>query len=268
MTAHRCNVPRSAVVPEPDRARPDTSLRELLGANDLESRSAVFLRLLYSRSFSASVRTIMETEPWVISEQMLGLLNTIDFDALTVERAARVANLTRYLRRGSGALWECVGDTLADRLVSAYSDSESFWMPKGRTLVENFSLFAADIVNADSPLHRDLFELFGRVSALSAPSSGLAETPACPCTAGSVEVAGPWATPAPPPWPDDGLSPVEVAASVRVETFIAGSRLLDEQNRLPHRRSVATSNPSGRHRLVLAAFPGGRVSATSLPLDQ
>ena len=268
MTAHRYNGPRSAVVPEPDRARLDTSVRKLLGADDLESRSAVFLRLLYSRSFSASVCTTMETDPWMISEQMLVLLSTIDFGALRIERAARVTNLTRYLRRGSGALWECVGNALADRLVSAYSDSENFWTPRGRTLVENFSLFAADIVNADSPLHRDLFELFGRVSALSAPSSGLAEAPACPCTAGSAEVAGPWASPAPPPWPDDGLSPVEVAASVRVETFIAGSRLLDEQNRLPHRRTGAAINGPGRHRLVLAAFPGGRVSATSLPLEQ
>jgi hypothetical protein len=267
LTAHPYSGPRSAVVPEPDRAWLDISVRKLLGTDYPESRTAVFLRLLYSRSFSASVCTTMETEPWVISEQMLGLLNTIDFGALAVERAARVTNLTRYLRRGSGALWECIGNALADRLVSAYSESENFWTPKGRTLVENFSLFAADIVNADSLLHRDLFELFGRVSALSAPSSGLAEAPACPCTAGSAEVAGPWASPASPPWPDDGLSPVEVAGSVLVETFIAGSRLLDEQNRLPH-CSVATIDASGRHRLVLAAFPGGRVSATSLPLEQ
>ncbi|MGA5129410.1 hypothetical protein ACPCTO_06330 [Streptomyces olivoreticuli] len=226
----------------------------------------MLLRLLYSETAAMVVRATVDDPAAEISETTASVLATVDFQALAVERAARLRNLRRHLQRTCPALWECLDEDLLTRLVEEYADSPAFWQSAGRTLFENFCLFAHDAIAEESRLYADVLHLFGLVSRFSAPELIAPPEDVCACTTGIPGEGLDLTDSALSPWDDGGLVPPIVPGALQVEAFRSSWRLVDGRGRLPRSLAPDVLEGAGDYQIVVAAFPGDKVSAAALQL--
>ncbi|MFW2438915.1 MAG: hypothetical protein ACN4GR_06030 [Arenicellales bacterium] len=111
----------------------------------VDGRHSLMSRILYSPAFTRQAESCfskLKTEsPTRVPQKIETLLQSIDASALVIEQNARQRNLTNHVSRASPRLSAYIGkERLAD-FVSMYSDTPFFWMNRGRTLAENFSLY-------------------------------------------------------------------------------------------------------------------------------
>ncbi|GHF59971.1 hypothetical protein GCM10018787_05060 [Streptomyces thermodiastaticus] len=239
----------------------------LLLRDDREARTELLLRLLYSKSSADVVADALKDPSGRMCEATASVLSTIDFHALEVERSARLRNLNRHLQRTCPPLWDCVEAETITPLVEAYADSDAFWQSAGRTLFENFCLFAHRTVAGQSQLLADVFQLFGLVSRFSAPELIAPPEDVCACTTGIPGEGMDLAKAAFSPWDDGGLIPPHVPDALQTESFRSAWRLVDERGRLPRSLDPDALGDPGDYQIVVAAFPGRKVSAAALPLS-
>src|SRR5579862_4952673 len=179
-----------------------STIEELLNEDDVQARMALYLRLLYSEPDAAAARTALAAGR--AAPATLAVLRGLDFERLQVERRARLSQLILHLGKQSQPLWVALGgETRA--VVSAFANSPLFWQVRGRTIVENFCLFAHERLEADGrPFLADLAELVGTMSALMAglgPSS---------------------------PWRDHDVPGVALPDAEGGESFVARFDLIDD----------------------------------------
>lgn len=248
------------------RTLPPGVTQKLLLRDDREARTELLLRLLYSKSSAELVADALKDPSGRVCEATESVLSTVDFHALTVERAARLRNLNRHLQRTCPPLWECVEKEAITPLIEAYADSDAFWQSAGRTLFENFCLFAHGAVTGRSRLLADVFHLFGLVSRFSAPELIAPPEDVCACTTGIPGEGMDLTKAAFSLWDDGGLVPPDVPGALQAESFRSAWRLVDEHGRLPHSLEPDALGEPGDYQIVVAAFPGRKVSAAALPL--
>ncbi|MFD8394439.1 hypothetical protein ACFV2N_35875 [Streptomyces sp. NPDC059680] len=239
--------------------------RALLLRDDREARTELLLRLLYSKTSADVVADALAAGEGRVCPETAAVLATVDFHALTVERAARLRNLNRHLQRTCPPLWQCLDKKTLTPLVEGYADADAFWRSTGRTLFENFCLYAHGAVRGRSALLADVFQLFGLVSRFSAPELIAPPEDVCACTTGIPGEGMDLTKSAFSPWDDGGLLPPVVPGALQVESFRSAWRLVDERGRLPRSAEPGALEP-GDHQIVVAAFPGHRVTAAALPL--
>ena len=131
----------------------------------------------------------------------------------------------------------------------------------------NFCLFAHRTVAGQSQLLADVFQLFGLVSRFSAPELIAPPEDVCACTTGIPGEGMDLAKAAFSPWDDGGLIPPHVPDALQTESFRSAWRLVDERGRLPRSLDPDALGDPGDYQIVVAAFPGRKVSAAALPLS-
>lgn len=108
------------------------------------------------------------------SEEEAFFVNQYSESRLAIERAARVRNLRSVLHDDMRLLSKVLDKAKLLPYVQEYVASECFWMHRGRTLIEDFSIFFVD--HTIAPLHiKVLARIEGVYSGLSA--SVHADTP-------------------------------------------------------------------------------------------
>jgi hypothetical protein len=234
--------------------------------DDREARTELLLRLLYSKSSADVVADALTDPSGRVCDTTASVLSTVDFHALTVERAARLRNLNRHLQRTCPPLWDCLDQETITPLVESYADSDAFWQGAGHTLFENFCLYAHGVVAERSGLLADVFQLFGLVSRFSAPELIAPPDDVCACTTGIPGEGMDLTKAAFSPWDDGGLVPPDIPDALQAESFRSAWRLVDERGRLPRSLAPDALGDPGDYQIVVAAFPGRKVSAAALPL--
>lgn len=101
--------------------------------DDEPTRIAIFLRLLYSRSFEKRIRRSRG-----VPQNTVDLLTTIDWSALRIERQARHRNLKFAIRRTCGILCNAIDPDELTKQIRPWCDSEDFWSGEARCLDESF----------------------------------------------------------------------------------------------------------------------------------
>ena len=137
------------------------------------ARTALYLRLLYSPRQAEAFRRELEEAPDGMPPATAALLRTVDFTRLAIEQSARARNLLFRLKELSPSLFRIFANDSDLAMVSSFCDSDDFWEPKGRTLLESFCLFAAGrLSGAGGETDAALARLWGVMSGLqAAPAS-------------------------------------------------------------------------------------------------
>jgi len=239
--------------------------RDLLLRDDRRARTELMLRLMYSSSAAAQVLRALDGNA-ALDPTTAAVFATVDFRALSVERAARLRNLSRHLQRTCPPLWKCLGEEVLAPLVEGYAGAEAFWQSEGRTLFENFCLYAHRTVAGTSRLHADVLHLFGLIGRFSAPELIAPPPDVCACTTGIPGEGLDAARAEDSPWDGGHLPRPVVPGALQVEGFHSAWRLVDERGRLPHSLTDARFGERGSYHIVVAAFPGDKVSAAALEL--
>ncbi|WP_445029680.1 hypothetical protein [Streptomyces sp. SAS_270] len=239
--------------------------RALLLRDDRRARTELMLRLMYSSSAAAQVLHALD-DGTSLDTTTAAVFATVDFRALAVERAARLRNLSRHLQRTCPPLWACLGEDVLTPLVEGYADAEAFWQSEGRTLFENFCLYAHRAVAGASRLHADVLQLFGLIGRFSAPELIAPPPDVCACTTGIPGEGLDASRGADSPWNAGHLPAPTVPGALQVEGFHSAWRLVDERGRLPLSLPDARFGERGSYHIVVAAFPGDKVSAAALEL--
>lgn len=104
------------------------------------AQTRAYLRLLYSARFGRGLeRAVRRARPLAPE---LEFVRRIDFAHLATEQKARIRNLAHAVRGTCRLLSQCLDETQFRALVAAYADSPTFWHGHGRSLTENFCLYA------------------------------------------------------------------------------------------------------------------------------
>ncbi|MGF6768615.1 hypothetical protein P3T18_001085 [Paraburkholderia sp. GAS199] len=122
---------------------------------DAKKIQQVYLRAMYSGTPDVPASA---EEAFVVSH--------LSHDRLQVERAARVRNLRTVLHDDMRLLNRKLSKAELLPYVQDYAKSEGFWMHRGRTLIEDFSLFFVECTAA-SPVLKLLARIEGVYSGLS-----------------------------------------------------------------------------------------------------
>src|SRR5687767_3983535 len=107
---------------------------------DVPAQTRAYLRVLYSARLGRHLERAVRRERSLSPE--LEFVRSLDFAQLAAEQQARVRNLSHSLRRSCQFLAEATSQEEFRALVSAYADHSLFWRAQGRSLGENFCLFA------------------------------------------------------------------------------------------------------------------------------
>lgn len=143
-------------------------------AGGAPARTRVYLRLLYSARFGARVRRALERRRSFTTED-LQFVRSVDFQHLAAEQKARVRNLSFSLRKSCPFLAQLLSESEFRELVAAYADSQLFWQAWGRSLAENFCLFAyRKLLSAGCNREAEVARLDGVSSGVAASASGAA----------------------------------------------------------------------------------------------
>jgi hypothetical protein len=241
--------------------------RELMHRDEASARTELLLRLLYSSTAAGTAFQALRDPAAEVADTTAAVLRTVDERALAVERAARLRNLQRQFERACPPLRGCLPAGVLARQVQDYADSDAFWRPVGTTLFENFCLFAHAAVRERSQLWADVLQLFGLVARFSTQELIAPPPEVCACTSGLPGAApDPAAAPA-SPWDSGGLVAPDIPGALQVEIFPSAWRLVDDRGRLPTSLEPEAIGTEGSYQIVVAAFPGGKVTAaTLLPL--
>jgi hypothetical protein len=215
--------------------------RHLIQTDTARARSLLYLRLLYSSHYTEFIRTLMREERLRIPPTTLAVLETVDFDLLTIEQSARKRNVLRHILRAAPSLEVALSGKQLSDLAESFVNSTAFWSARGRSLIENFCLFAFDLLELNS-FKRDVMRLCGVVAGISVDH----------------EAASPW------PLDSDVDSTPLIDGALATETFLSNWRLLDESGALPAVDNIKEVSQPGAHRIIVASMPGPKVIALSL----
>lgn len=206
-------------------------LRSLLTVDTAQSRTQVYLRLLYSPSAGAQARVALTSFGSLLPPRTVAFLETVDFDRLQVEQAARARNLAHQLGQSCPSFHSVMPRADYQELVRRFADSPSFWIYRGRTLAENFALFAhRELASEGNGFLADLVRLEGLVAGLS----------------NSPEKPSPW------PQGSDSSPFLQVEGSIPTEWFDSRWAMLDSRGNLPSPENLAEVSAPAPHRIVIA----------------
>jgi hypothetical protein len=210
----------------------DPDLQHLLQSTSPASRTALYLRLLYSPNSARAVQALLGgaegCEP-----QTLAFLRTIDFERLDLEQKARLRNLMHHLGEALPCSWALLGADLRRDLAERFVDTPSFWSFPGRSLPESFALVAWQLLQ-----ERQLSFLADTVR-LEGVLSGIVTKPGA---------ASPWLDLA-----GAGHECDELPDGGRVEWFPSRWQLLTDDSQLPTPASAAelAARAPAPHRISL-----------------
>lgn len=142
-------------------------LWNLLQSSSPAGRTDLYLRLIYSPSWSGSAFRALETERARIDPGAVGLLESLDRDRLTLEQNARLRNLAQKLETNLPCSWELMGRDRRLALVEQFVARSSFWAFRGRSLAENFALTHWSALVTELPFIADMLRLDGAISGMS-----------------------------------------------------------------------------------------------------
>jgi hypothetical protein len=215
--------------------------------DSVESRSALYLRLLYSPRYADCARRSLEDDSHRLPQQTAELLRTLDFERLGIEQRARARNLAHQLGMSCKSLFALLSDDVRISLVRRFCDTEEFWTGRGRSLAENFCLVAF----REFSERRERF--LADVARLDGVLSGLVEAPGRPS-----------------PWPEVvGVAHerLELSDGGIGERFRSAFRLLDAAGRLPgpeHTEVVEGATP-GSYLITVGIEPDRSVTVECEP---
>ncbi|MCB9718529.1 MAG: hypothetical protein H6712_32060 [Myxococcales bacterium] len=147
-----------------------------------------------------------------MDERTERFLAGLDEDRIRAEHQHRHSGLVNWMGLGCRRLRTVLGDEAHDVLVGAYADDEAFVTPRGRSLPENYCLWAYDVLRARSD------DFAAQVAKLDGVVSGIKQQPG-----------------APSPWPGHRRH-----ASLPLEAFASSHAVLDEQGAPVDESNVAT----------------------------
>jgi hypothetical protein len=120
--------------------------RDLIVEPDVPAQTRAYLRTLYSARFGQRLQRAVQRGRTLPAE--LGFARSLDFAQLANEQQARIRNLSHSLRRACQFLAQVTSQEQFRLLVAAYAEHALFWRAAGRSLGENFCLFAYQALNA------------------------------------------------------------------------------------------------------------------------
>ncbi|MCH9687307.1 MAG: hypothetical protein K0V04_38085 [Deltaproteobacteria bacterium] len=207
-----------------------------------------FLRLLYSPTLASGLRLAAEHGGDGLDPDTRSILDTLDFERLAFFQRSRVSQLHVHFRRQFGALVATAPAPMLESIIAGFADSPRFWEPRGRSLGENFALFAYERFTAqERPDLADLVRLQGIVSGMSARP-----------TADS-----PWPDRRPPPAVALGLH------AIALDCFHTRSRLLDERGAVLSGDQFLQDNAAvdGMSEVFVAYFSDRSAVVGSVPVE-
>lgn len=210
--------------------------------DDPATRTKLYLRILYGRNYLDRARALADASAHlpVLTRRLIA---SIDFGAMELEQLARIRNLARHLARAVPSVHCVLGHVLFDALVADFTNSEAFWSQRGRSLGENFCLFAHVTPGFDlTGFHRDTLKGSGI-------AVGLAADP---------EVACPWA-------PVEAIR-LRSQADELTETFLSDFTLVDGTGRFADPANLDLVSERACARIVVSRSAVGRVVAYSIAL--
>lgn len=217
----------------------DPELEQLLQSDSPASRTALYLRLLYSRSCAHLVRTLSAAGGTSYPPRTLAFLHTIDFERLVLEQDARLRNLAHHLSKSFPCSWPVLEPELRRELVERFVDDSACWRFRGRSLAESFSMIAWKVLREGRRSYlADLMRLEGVLSGI---------------LAGPPETA---------PWqelPEAGHEYLVGVAGGPTERFPSEWQLLDDNGELPTPAVISElmARPPTPHWLSLTLEPDG-----------
>ena len=216
----------------------------LFQSGDAVTRTKLYLRILYAKDYLSHARALSEAPPGELPELTHRLLASIDFDIMELEQAARRRNLGRHIFRAAPALQHALTSELFGDLIADYTNSAAFWLPSGRSLAENFCLFAHQETGSRLTTYQK------------------ATVKGCGIVAG-ISVAGgedsPWAALA-------EASNIGDDEGSFCETFLSSSTLVDEGGEFATGANLRTVQAEVPSRIFIRRLANHRVIAHSVPL--
>jgi len=225
----------------------DPDLQHLLQSDAPASRTALYLRLLYSPSCARAVHALLGgTES--CAPQTLAFLKSIDFERLGLEQKARLRNLMYHLGEAFPCSWRLMDVDLRRDLVERFVETPSFWRFPGRSLPESFALVAWQI------LRERQRSFLADVVRLEGVLSGFATAPS---------KAAPWQNLA-----GADHECVATTAGETAERFPSQWQLLDDDSQLPTPSSAAElmARAPAPHRISLTLDHDGDIEIACVRL--
>lgn len=219
----------------------------LLESDEPQARVLLYQRLLYSRRTAEEVQSLWRGGGGNISAPVEALLRTVDFARLTIEQRARLKNLSNHLSRTCAGLQAVLPVAEMEEVLARFVDSADFWLPRGRTLAENFCLFVyGQLSPVTHSLARDVARLDGIISGLSSDPD------------------------APSPWAEHGAGEVAptLPGSLKTESFIAEWHIIDADGNPPTADNLQHVTQPGPCRILVARFPNNQIILMSLNVQQ
>jgi hypothetical protein len=216
----------------------------LLTSDSHSARTEIYQRLLYGDRWSAFVASVLKENPSAVPRATTSFLETINYERLGVEQRARTRNLRSVLSRNCPSLVGLIGPDAHLELTKGFVNWTEFWTPKGRTLTENFCLYAhASLLARGDRFASEVAHLCGVISGLKfAPSS-------------------------PSPWTavkstQTLVFPVEGA--IAAESFVTIWQLIDQAGNVPSAENLAYVSLANKQRIVVIHCMDGKISFLSL----
>ncbi len=143
----------------------ELDLNSLFETNKFSNLTNLYLQLLYSQKAAELAKEKLNAQS--ASPLVLKLLKTINFDRLSIEREARIGNLTTQLARICRIFFSICPRPRARVYVAQFCQSNLFWEFKGRSLEENFAVFLFDHLKSEGEFGlAEVIKLDGIISAV------------------------------------------------------------------------------------------------------
>jgi hypothetical protein len=179
----------------------------LLASEAPSARLRLYQRLLYSSAVADVVFDRARAGDPDLAASTLAWIRSVNEEHLSVERAARVRNLSFHLQRACPTLAGMLGAEQHREWVASFADSDQFWFAVGRSLPENYCLFLAP--RLEDPLLCAVARVDGILSGLPAAPDGVS------------------------PWTGERTLPA-MKGAVATEVFSSPVRLLTAEGALPN----------------------------------
>ncbi|MFB4373320.1 hypothetical protein RAC92_07040 [Agrobacterium sp. CR_3] len=201
----------------------------------------LYLRMLYSEKYIVAAKRVLESKNG--SEIVNRFLRTVNFEILALEQAARTRNLMRHLLRAAPSLNIAVEENLRYQMVREFIEGGAFWESRGRSLTENFCVFAIEaFMDHLTDFGRDTIKLGGLVSGILT-SNGR-----------------------PSPWADTTFGKLASESDVEyAESFGSKFRLVDQRGNLPTEENIDVCSERIDSIVSVQHLKNGRFIALSMP---
>lgn len=216
----------------------------LLTSDSHSARTQIYQRLLYGDRWSTFVASVLQENPAAVPRATLGFLETVDYERLGVEQRARTRNLRSVLARNCSSLVSLIGPDAHLELTKGFVNWPEFWVPKGRTLTENFCLYAHGCLLASG----DRFA--SEVAHLCGVISGLRFAPSAPSPWTAVRSTQTLLFP--------------IAGAKAAESFVTTWQLIDQEGNVPSAENLAYVSLANKQRIVVIHCMEGKISFLSL----